>query len=123
MITLESYLLISVFMFSVGIWIMIARKNIIAILLGIEMILNAAALNFVAYSKFVTKDSYCIVFDTIVNEMPKSIFEDRPWGPRNNPKIAVKHFLKKNKNFVIDEEINDKLMISVAPDGYLKKII
>lgn len=56
MITLESYLLISLFMFGVGIWLMIARKNIVAILLGIEMILNAAALNFVAYSKFVTNN-------------------------------------------------------------------
>ena len=80
----------------------------------------AAELN--AYSKFVSKDSYCIVFDTIVNDMPKSIFKDRPWGPADNPKIAVKNFLKNNNNFIVDEEINNKLMISVAPDGYLKRI-
>lgn len=35
---------------------MIARKNIIAILLGIELILNAAAINFVAYSKFINNN-------------------------------------------------------------------
>jgi NADH-quinone oxidoreductase subunit K len=43
-------------LFLVGIMVMLSRKNIVAILLGIELILNAAALNFVAYSKFVTNN-------------------------------------------------------------------
>lgn len=54
MINLASYLVISMILFLVGIMVMMSRKNIVAILLGIELILNAAALNFVAYSKFVT---------------------------------------------------------------------
>lgn len=56
MITLTSYLVISLILFIIGIMVMIARKNIVAILLGIELILNAAALNFVAYSRYLTKD-------------------------------------------------------------------
>ncbi|MBP9673936.1 MAG: NADH-quinone oxidoreductase subunit NuoK [Bacteriovoracaceae bacterium] len=56
MITLSSYLLISLFLFLIGIAVMLSRKNIIAILLGIELVLNAAALNFVAYSRFVTHE-------------------------------------------------------------------
>ncbi|MFY7993090.1 MAG: NADH-quinone oxidoreductase subunit NuoK [Bacteriovoracaceae bacterium] len=56
MITLTSYLAISLVLFLVGVMVMLARKNIVAILLGIELILNAAALNFVAYSRFVTNN-------------------------------------------------------------------
>ena len=52
MISLSAYLGISFILFICGIMVMIARKNIIAILLGIELILNAAALNFAAYTKF-----------------------------------------------------------------------
>jgi len=56
MITLSSYLIISTILFLAGIVVMIARKNIVAILLGIELILNASALNFVAYTKFVNQN-------------------------------------------------------------------
>ena len=56
MISLASYLVISIILFVVGLMVMVARKNIVAILLGIELVLNAAALNFVAYSKFVTNN-------------------------------------------------------------------
>jgi len=52
MINLGSYLFISFVLFVCGVLVMIARKNIIAILLGIELILNASALNFAAYTKF-----------------------------------------------------------------------
>jgi NADH-quinone oxidoreductase subunit K len=56
MISLPSYLLISFCLFLAGITVMIARKNIIAMLLGIELILNAAALNFVAYTRFINQN-------------------------------------------------------------------
>jgi cephalosporin hydroxylase len=75
-----------------------------------------------AYATLVTRDSYCIVFDTIVEDLPKSIFPDRPWGPGNNPKTAVHQFLKLHDEFVVDELFEDKLQISVAPNGYLKRI-
>lgn len=72
------------------------------------------------YSPLVTKGSYLVVFDTIIEDMPKDFFHDRPWGKGNNPKTAVWEFLKINDRFEIDKEIENKLHITVAPDGYLK---
>ena len=74
------------------------------------------------YSQLVTKGNYCIVLDTIIEDLPNDFFNDRNWSVGNNPKTAVVEFLKDNKNFEIDEAMNNKLLISVAPDGYLKKI-
>jgi len=72
------------------------------------------------YSPLVTKDSYLVVFDTVVEDMPEDFFPDRPWGKGNNPKTAVWEFLKTNKRFKVDKDIEAKLLITVAPDGYLK---
>jgi cephalosporin hydroxylase len=63
--------------------------------------------------------SYCVVFDTI-EEVPAAMSADRPWGPGNNPKTAAWEFLKTSERFVIDQEYKDKLLITVAPDGYLR---
>ncbi|MFB2829250.1 cephalosporin hydroxylase family protein [Aeromonas jandaei] len=75
-----------------------------------------------AYADLVSVGSYCVVFDTIVEELPESLSSDRPWGPMNNPKTAVKSFLAKDDRFIVDEYIENKLMITVAPGGYLKRI-
>jgi cephalosporin hydroxylase len=75
-----------------------------------------------AYAKLTSAGSYCVVFDTIVEDLPKDMFPDRPWGPGNNPKTAVWEFLKSNNNFEIDANIQNKLLVTVAPDGYLKRI-
>ncbi len=72
------------------------------------------------YSPLVTKDSYLVVFDTVIEDMPEDSFPDRPWGKGNNPKTAVREFLGTNKRFVIDKDIENKLLITVAPDGYLR---
>jgi cephalosporin hydroxylase len=74
------------------------------------------------YSRLVTKGSYLVVFDTVVEDMPAGFFQDRPWGKGNNPKTAVMEFLKTNGRFEIDREIENKLLITVAPGGYLKCI-
>jgi cephalosporin hydroxylase len=74
-----------------------------------------------AYAQLTSVGSYCVVFDTIVEEMPKAMFPDRPWGPGNNPKTAVWEYLKTHSEFEIDKSIDHKLLISVAPDGYLKR--
>tara|TARA_X000000368_G_scaffold388896_1_gene350769 strand:+ start:274 stop:1011 length:738 start_codon:yes stop_codon:yes gene_type:complete len=74
------------------------------------------------YSSLVTQGSYCIVFDTLVGDLPKNVYRDRPWGPQNNPKIAVKKFLKENPKFKIDRDIFKRYLITVSKDGYLKKI-
>ena len=74
------------------------------------------------YSPLISKGSYLVVFDTIIEDMPADFFPDRPWGKGNNPKTAVWEFLKTHDRFVIDKEIEHKLLITVAPDGYLRCI-
>jgi cephalosporin hydroxylase len=72
------------------------------------------------YADFVRKDSYLLVFDTVVEFMDKELSSKRPWGHGNNPYTAVQDFLKGNNRFEVDQEIENKLQISVAPGGYLK---
>jgi Cephalosporin hydroxylase len=75
------------------------------------------------YADLISVGSYCIVFDTVIEDMPADWnWGIRPWGVGNNPKTAVVEFLKTNHDFVIDKEIDHKLLISVAPDGYLKRV-
>jgi cephalosporin hydroxylase len=75
-----------------------------------------------AYAHLTTVGSYCIVFDTLVEDMPETTYPDRPWGPGDNPKTAVHQFLRTHPEFVIDQAIQDKLLITVAPDGYLRRV-
>jgi cephalosporin hydroxylase len=75
-----------------------------------------------AYAPFTSAGSYCVVFDTVVEDMPAEMFPDRPWGPGNNPKTAVWEYLKTHPEFEIDKSIQHKLLITVAPDGYLKRV-
>lgn len=75
-----------------------------------------------AYAPLTSIGSYCVVFDTVVEDMPEEMFPDRPWGPGNNPKTAVWKYLKTHPEFKIDEGFQHKLLITVAPDGYLKRI-
>jgi cephalosporin hydroxylase len=72
------------------------------------------------YSPLVRKGSYIIVFDTIIEDMPRGYFSDRPWDVGNNPRTAVQEFLRTNDRFVVDEEMDSKLLISSAAGGYLK---
>jgi cephalosporin hydroxylase len=74
------------------------------------------------YSPLVTRGSYLVVMDTVVEAMPADFFPDRPWGRDNNPATAVRQFLKGNGRFEVDEEIDAKLVMSVAPGGYLRCI-
>ncbi len=74
------------------------------------------------YSSFVTKGSYLIVLDTIIEDLEDDFFSEKPWGKGNNPKTAVKEFLKNTGRFEVDKDIENKLQITVAPDGYLKCI-
>jgi len=75
-----------------------------------------------AYAPLIAPGSYCVVFDTIIEDMPKSLFPDRPWGPGNNPKTAVQTFLTSHPEFAIAADIPNKLLLTVAPDGYLKRL-
>ncbi len=74
-----------------------------------------------AFAPLVTPGSYCVVFDTIIEDLPADSFPDRSWGRGDNPKTAVWEYLKSHPEFAIDKSIDHKLLISVAPDGYLKR--
>jgi cephalosporin hydroxylase len=75
-----------------------------------------------AYAPLTSVGSYCVVFDTVIEDMPAEMFPDRPWGPGNNPKTAVWEYLKTHPEFEIDQNIPHKLLVTVAPDGYLKRM-
>ena len=74
------------------------------------------------YAPFVTLNSYLVAFDTIVEDLPNDYMPGRPWRQGNNPKTAVWEFIKSHPEFEIDKRIDNKLLISVGPDGYLKRI-
>jgi cephalosporin hydroxylase len=73
------------------------------------------------YAPLVSKGSYMVVFDTIIEDLPENFVKDRDWGKENNPKTAVWEFLQKHKEFEIDVDIQSKLLITTAPDGFLVK--
>lgn len=74
------------------------------------------------YSPLVTRDSYLIVFDTIVELLPAGAVKDRPWDKGNNPMTAVNSFLENTKDFTLVKAVEDKLVITAAPGGYLKRV-
>ena len=74
------------------------------------------------YTKFVSMGSYCVVFDTFVENMPEGYFENRPWDKGNSPMTAVKEFLSVDDSFEIDSSRENKLLITVAPFGHLRKV-
>ena len=74
------------------------------------------------YAPLVSVGSYCVVMDTVVEDMPADFFPDRPWGPGDNPKTAVWKYLEENGDFEIDQQLQNKLLITVAPDGYLRRV-
>jgi cephalosporin hydroxylase len=87
-----------------------------------------------AYAPLTSRDSYCVVFDTVIEDLPDDMFPDRPWGKGNNPKTAVGEYLRRLREegrhasdgnplqLEIDKMIENKLLITVAPDGYLKRV-
>jgi cephalosporin hydroxylase len=75
-----------------------------------------------AYAPLTSVNSYCVVFDTVVEDLPHDMFPDRPWGPGNNPKTAVWEYLKNHPEFEIDKSIQHKLLLTVSPDGYLRRL-
>lgn len=74
------------------------------------------------YAPLVTKGSSLVVLDTVIEDLPADSFPNRPWTKARNPKTAVREFLQHNPRFVIESEIENKLLLTVAPGGYLKCI-
>lgn len=75
-----------------------------------------------AYAQLTTVGSYCVVFDTLIEDMPANMYPDRSWGPGDNPRTAVNQYLHKHPEFEVDARIDRKLQISVASSGYLRRI-
>jgi cephalosporin hydroxylase len=97
-------------------------KNTIMVLLDSNHTHEHVLQELELYGPLVTKGSYLVVFDTIVEDLPDETNGERPWGKGNNPKTAVWEFLAGHDEFKIDESIHHKLLITVAPDGYLKRV-
>jgi cephalosporin hydroxylase len=95
------------------------RKRILVILDSNHTHAHVAA-ELKLYSPLVRKGGYLVVLDTVIEDMPEGMFPDRSWGKGNNPKTAVWEFLKTNDRFEIDASLEGKLLITVAPDGYLR---
>ena len=75
------------------------------------------------YSELVSVGNYCIVMDTVIETSPIAALADRPWTVGNNPMTAVKQFLAEGSNFAVDKEIEYKLSVTVAPNGWLRRTI
>lgn len=75
-----------------------------------------------AYAPLVSIDSYCVVYDTVIEDLPPGLYPDRPWDVGNNPKTAVHEYLRQDDRFEIDHDIETKIQITVAPDGYLRRV-
>jgi len=74
-----------------------------------------------AYAPLVSSESYCVVFDTFVDDMPPGFFADRPWDVGNNPKTAVRQWLSGHPEFEVDTEMEQRLQVTVAPMGFLRR--
>jgi len=75
-----------------------------------------------SYAPFIEKGQYLICGDTVVERIPPQLHRTRPWGPGNNPATAVKEFLSENDRFVVDEKIDQRLLLSCHPGGYLRAV-
>jgi len=87
-----------------------------------------------AYAPLVSQESYCVVFDTVIEQLPKGTYPGRPWAPGDNPMTAVKSFLTtltaegrvgidgRPLRFTVDSRIDSKLLVTVAPSGYLRRV-
>lgn len=97
-------------------------KERILVLLDSNHTHEHVLLELEAYAPLVSVGSYCVVMDTVIEDMPADTFPDRPWAPGDNPKTAVWRYLESHPEFQIDHQIENKLLITVAPDGYLRRV-
>jgi cephalosporin hydroxylase len=74
------------------------------------------------YAQLTTKGCYCVVLDTSIEDVPEGYFTDRPWGKGNNPRTAVHEYVKAHPEFEIDHRLDAKLQVTVAKEGYLRRI-
>ena len=94
---------------------------------------NHVLSELIAYAPLVSQGSYCVVFDTLIEDMPAEMFFNRPWGKGDNPKTAVWKYIEYIKreqpkgidgcplSFTIDKTYENKLLITSSPNGFLKR--
>jgi cephalosporin hydroxylase len=87
-----------------------------------------------AYAPLTSQGSYCCVFDTVIEDLPRDMYPERPWTVGDNPKTAVEEYLRtialegrasldgSSLKFTVDDELQRKLLVTAAPSGYLKRI-
>ena len=73
-----------------------------------------------AYAPLVRQGSYIVVFDTVVERLPPAAIGARPWGPGDSPHSAAQAFLRECPRFEVDRGIDDRLLLSVCPEGFLR---
>lgn len=74
------------------------------------------------YSEFISCGNYLICADTVVEDLPVQTHRKREWGPGNSPKTALNDFLALNSRFEIDYELENKLLFSCNPGGYIRAV-
>lgn len=98
-----------------------ARHDCILVMLDSNHTHDHVLAELNAYAPLVSPGSYCVVFDTVIEDLPAGTYSDRPWDVGNNPRTAVDEYLSKHAEFSVDLDIDAKLLISVAPGGYLRR--
>ena len=74
------------------------------------------------YGDLVTPGSYMVVLDTIMEDLPAEMFEGKPYGKGNNPGTAARAFLMEDKRFQADLDLEDRVLMTLAPGGFLRRI-
>ena len=101
---------------------MVAGKNSVLVCLDSNHTHEHVLAELEAYAPMTTVGSYCVVFDTIVENLPESLSGERPWGPGDNPMTAARRYLHDHAEFEIDHRVDAKILIGVAPHGYLRRV-
>ena len=73
------------------------------------------------YAPLVGPGSYLICGDTIIEFQPPADKRPRPWGKGNNPATALQAFRQECTDFEVDTAIENKLLLSNMPGGYLRR--
>jgi len=69
----------------------------------------------------VTVGSYAVVLDTVMEDLPAEMFEGRPYGKGNNPGTAVRAFLAGDARWEADPQFEDRVLLTLAPGGFLRR--
>ena len=75
-----------------------------------------------ALTPLVSAGSYAVVLDTVMEDLPATMFEGRPYGKGNNPGTAVRAFLAEHPDWMADPQFEDRVLLTLAPGGFLRRV-